>query len=189
MEIYDEAALLRYRIIAPLLDPDLKRGNRNHIVKQLSQNLYDHPNTKKQVKFKSETIRHWVKCYKKTGFNGLTSKTRSDKSSVKSMPEAIAQEAINLKLENPSRTLDGIITILDKSGKVEKGTVKRSALHRIFQARNINIRKLKPSAVFGRFEAQFPNELWQSDLLFGPKLRLSKSSRSSFLRSTCCVYR
>lgn len=170
MEQYDEVALLRYRVIAPLLDPDLKRGHRSGLLNQLSQNSYDHPNTKKQTKFAAETIRHWVKQYKKNGFSGLTSKTRSDKNKIKGISERLAQDAINLKLENPSRTIDGIITILEKTGKISSGIIKRSTLHRLFQARKINIRKLKPSGVFGRFEAQYPNDLWQSDLLFGPKL-------------------
>jgi putative transposase len=170
MEDYDEVALLRYRMIAPLLDPDIKQGSRARIVKHISSQWVEHPNTKKQVQFQPETIRHWLKRYKKEGFSGLKSKIRKDKNSIKSMPEPIAQDAINLKLENPSRTIDGIISILEKSGKVPQGVVKRSTLHRLFQNRNINIRKLKPTSVFGRFEAQFPNDLWQSDLLFGPKL-------------------
>ena len=156
MEDYDEVALLRYRVIAPLLDPDLKRGSRSQILKRLSQNYYEHPRTKKEIQFKGETIRHWVKRYKKDGFNGLTSKTRSDKNSVKGMPEDIAQEAINLKLENPSRTIDGIISILEKSGKVESGIIQRSTLHRLFQNRNINIRKLKPQPFLVDLKPSFP---------------------------------
>lgn len=170
MEQYDEVALMRYQLISPLLDPDLKRGERMMLFNRVSEKWMHHPNTKEMVKFKAETIRHWVKQYKKNGFAGLCSKLRSDKDSVKAIPTEIAQEAINLKLENPARTIDGIISILETSGKVEVGIVKRSTLHRLFQRRKINIRKLKPSAVFGRFEAELANDLWQSDLLFGPKL-------------------
>jgi len=170
MNDYDEMALLRYRIVAPLLDPNLKVGSKGQMLKHLSKGWHEHPNTKKQVQFRPETIRHWLKLYKKNGFSGLTSKSRKDKNSIKGMPSEVAQDAINLKLENPSRTIDGIINILENSKKAERGVVKRSTLHRLFQNRKINIRKLKPTGVFGRFEAQFSNDLWQSDLMFGPKL-------------------
>ncbi|MFC1616831.1 DDE-type integrase/transposase/recombinase [Candidatus Margulisiibacteriota bacterium] len=170
MEQYDEVALMRYQLISPLLDPDLKRGERSVLLRNLAKKRIEHPNTKELVKFQAETIRHWVKQYRKNGFSGLCSKLRSDKDTVKAIPTEVAAEAINLKLENPSRTIDGIISILETSGKIEAGIIKRSTLHRLFQKRKINIRKLKPSAVFGRFEAELPNDLWQSDLLFGPKL-------------------
>lgn len=170
MESFDEVALMRYRIIAPLLEPDLRRGEKGCILKRISEKVYTHPNTQADIRFQPETLRQWVRRYKKRGFEGLVSKKRSDTNSIKGMPESIAQEAIDLKLENPRRTIDGIIQILEKAGKVEIGHIKRSTLHRLFQKRGINVSKTKVSAVFGRFEAQYPNDLWQSDLLFGPKL-------------------
>lgn len=170
MQEYDEVGLMRYQLISPLLDPDLKRGERGILLKNLAEKIIYHPNTKQMVKFQGETIRHWVKRYRKYGFSGLCSKTRADKDTVKAISGELAQDAINLKLENPARTIDGIISILETSGKADTGTIKRSTLHRLFQRRKINIHKLKPSAVFGRFEAETSNDLWQSDLLFGPKL-------------------
>ena len=115
MEQYDEVALMRYQLISPLLDPDLKRGERSILLKNLAKKRIEHPNTKEMVKFQAETIRHWVKRYRKDGFSGLCSKSRSDKDSVKAIPQQIAAEAINLKLENPRRTIDGVISILETS--------------------------------------------------------------------------
>jgi len=170
MNEYDELALFRYRLIAPLLDPNLERGERQQILKHQSGKWYTHPTTKNPVQFKSETIRDWLKRYRKQGFDGLSTKSRSDKGTVKSIPDTVLQEVVNMKLENPRRTIDGIIQSLERAGKVAKNELKRSTLHRVFQARNINVRKLKPSAVFGRFEAAKSNDLWQSDLLYGPKI-------------------
>lgn len=170
MDEKEAVALMRYRIIAPLIDPDLKKGEKGPILLKISDKEYEHPHTKTKVMFSPETIRHWLKQYKKRGYEGLKSRTRSDKGSIKAIPTSAAQEAINLKLENPRRTVEGIITILETAGKIEKGVLKQCTLQRLFQRKKINIRKEKPSAVFGRFEADYPNDLWQSDIMFGLKL-------------------
>jgi transposase InsO family protein len=165
-----KVALFRYRIMAPLLDPDLKKGDRKAILQGLSKRTYQHPNTETDIMIQAETIRHWYKQYKKAGFSGLQPKSREDKGLSRSIPIDLVDTAIQLKLEHPRRTLDGIIQLLEKAGKAEKGQIKRSTLHRIFQARNINIRTVKKTEAFGRFEAEFTNDRWQSDMMFGPWL-------------------
>jgi len=165
-----QVALMRYRIIAPFLDPKFCGGTKKEMYNRLANTIYTHPVTQKQVQFRPETIRGWLKIYKKTGFDGLKSKSRSDKEKVKAIAEGLLQDAINLKLEHPGRTIDAIIAILERAGKAQKGEIKRSTLHRAFQKRKLNIRKLKSTAVFGRFEAEMANDVWQSDIMFGPKL-------------------
>lgn len=160
--------VFRYCILSPLLDPDLKRGEKTELLNRISRTPHKHPNTEEFVLYKPETIRHWLKQYRKQGFQGLIPKGKPNKGQSKSIPDQIAEDAINLKLEQPRRTLDGIIRILETAGKIQKGEIKRSSLHRLFQARNISARFHKKSKAFIRFEALHSNDLWQSDMMFGP---------------------
>ena len=77
-----------------------------------------------------------------------------------------------MKREVPARSLDRLIQIAEDLHLIEVGKAKRSTVHRVLCAEDISARR--PVACnaedLDRFEADFPNELWQSDMLEGPLL-------------------
>ena len=79
-----EIALFRYQIIAPALDPDLKRGEKTQILRQKATRIYEHP-TQGKRKYKFEALRKWCKRYRKGGLNALLPKERSDKGKSKAL--------------------------------------------------------------------------------------------------------
>jgi hypothetical protein len=78
----------------------------------------------------------------------------------------------SLKREVPERTLDAIIRVAEDVGLIERGILRRSTVHRVLTAQGISARPVKPATTtdLDRFEADHPNDLWQSDLLKGPWL-------------------
>lgn len=84
-----EVALFRYQIIAPALEPDLKRGEKARILRERTQRIYDHPYQGKR-RYRFETLRKWCKRYRKGGLDALFPKNRSDKGSTK----ALSQECL-----------------------------------------------------------------------------------------------
>jgi putative transposase len=65
-----ELALFHYQIIAPALDPDLKRGEKVRILRDRAQSTYEHPSLGKK-KYRFETLRKWCKRYRKGGLDAL----------------------------------------------------------------------------------------------------------------------
>ncbi len=161
--------LFRYRLIAPLLDPDLQRGDKKAIIETIAGKNHQLPSGR-EVKFSPETIKSWHKRFRKEGFDGLKDKARSDCGKSRAISEEIIQKACDLKIEVPRRTITKIIDILEGEGITEKDTVKKSTLHRVFQHKHLTSRIPKEKGYWQRFQAEFPNDLWQSDQMHGSYL-------------------
>jgi transposase InsO family protein len=77
-----------------------------------------------------------------------------------------------LKEEVPERSLERIIKIAEETERVARGVLRRSTVHRVLQSRGLSARasRVPDRRDLDRFEADFPNDLWQSDMLVGPWL-------------------
>lgn len=166
----DDKALFRYRLIAPLLDPDLKRGDKKVLFVSIAEKTHLLPNGRER-RFSRETIRSWYKRYRKLGFEGgLKNRGRSDRGKSRVVPEAVIQKACDLKLEVPQRNLKTVISILEKEKLVEVGKLSKSTLHRIFQQKHLTAKIPKEKGYWQRYQAEFPNDTWQSDQMYGEYL-------------------
>jgi len=119
----------------------------------------------------AETLRSWLRRYRRGGLDGLMDKQRTRRGVGVLSPEQCAL-VCSLKQEVPERSLDSIIRVAEDLGLVPAGTLSRSTLHRVLVSRKLSARPIKPAAItdLDRFEADHPNDLWQSDLLKGPWL-------------------
>ena len=73
-----------------------------------------------------------------------------------------------LKRENPHRTGTTLLRELAlTSGQNDPG-VSASTLYRFLKQRGLTERQLLEPAAHKKFEAQFSNQIWQADMLFGP---------------------
>lgn len=165
-----EKALLRYQIISAYLAMEPTRGQRGPLLAQLAKKTWVGRRGEPYV-VSAETIRSWVRRYRRRGLDGLRDKRRPQRG-VKALSPEIAELVIKLKREVPERSLDRIIVMLESMRLCEKGVVRRSTLHRVLAREGISARPAKPAddKDLDRFEADAANDLWQSDLLEGPWL-------------------
>lgn len=165
-----EVALVRYQIISPYLAADPPRGQRAALRRQLAARVWtDHEGEPLTVS--AETIRAWIRHYRKAGLEGLKPKPRPKRGVQVLSPEE--QELVcKLKREVPERSLERIIEIAEGLALVPVGKLRRSTVHRVLQAHGISARKARvpDRHDLDRFEADAPGDLWQSDLLKGPWL-------------------
>lgn len=77
-----------------------------------------------------------------------------------------------MKEDVPQRSLDRMLKIVERMQLLPDSTLSRSTLHRVLQQAGVSGRPPAPQSDtdLDRFEADFPSELWQSDLLKGPWL-------------------
>lgn len=165
-----DRALVRYQIISAYLALEPRRGQRRAILDQLAARSWTGPDGS-SFQVSAETIRVWVRRYRKGGLTALRDRPRPVRGIQALTPELI-DLACGLKREVPERSLDRLLRILEDMGKVEQGTVRRSTLHRALQKAGLSARKLRVVDTYDldRFEAVAPNDLWQSDMLVGPWL-------------------
>ena len=118
----EEEALARFQIISPLLDESLDEAKYIQLRRKQAEkyNLSD------------KTVRRYVNAYRQNGFEGLKPKPRHyhQKGNLPDNYEELVQDAIQLRREVPSRSVEKIIMILEMEKRVAPGVLKRSTLQR-----------------------------------------------------------
>jgi transposase len=163
-------ALLRYTVISAYLALEPKRGQKRQLLAQLAGRIWTGRGGQ-PLTIAAETIRTWIRRYKRAGLAGLEDKERPQRGIKVLTPEQI-ELVTKLKRDVPERSLERIIQIAEEAKLIEPGLVRRSTLHRALKAQGLSARIKGPASVedLDRFEAELPNDLWQSDMLVGPWL-------------------
>jgi transposase InsO family protein len=167
----EEVALFRYSVIVPFLSRgELERGVKGEMQRRIAAGTHQIPHSQKRT-IGEDSIRKWLAAYKQKGFDGLKPKSRCDARQSRAIPTEIWEMAVKLRCEAPQRSVAKIIRIMELSGLIKPGQVKRPTLSAQFKAHGYNRQNLldKP-IIHRRFEAERPNQIWQSDILYGPYL-------------------
>jgi transposase InsO family protein len=167
----EEIALFRYSLIVPFLsEEELEWGVKGEMLKRMVKQIHRIPFSEKSSLAES-TIRHYLKDYREKGFDGLKPQNRSDIGKSNKIPGDILEQAFQLKKEEPRRSIRKIIRIMEAHQMVTPGLIKPSTLYRIFCQNSLTYKKLKGSTKqFRQFQAEHPNQIWQSDIMYGPYL-------------------
>lgn len=166
----DPWALARFQAIAAYVALVPKRGQRRALLEQLAARSWPGPDGE-PFTASAETLRAWARRYRVGGLEALRAAP-----TVCPGPRALTEEEVALfcalKREVPARSLDRLIEIAESMGMIEAGRARRSTVHRALRAQDLSARRPSraPREDLDRFEAGFPNELWQSDMLEGPLL-------------------
>jgi transposase InsO family protein len=165
----------KFEMIVPMLDENIDAFERRRRRAQILE-----------TSGKSErTIRRYVQNYKEKGYKSLADIPRSDKGSLRKVPEKAVVEAVKLRQELPSRSVKRIIEILEGEKIVKPGEVIRSSLNRHLIQQGYGAAQLraegkaaKPSS---RFERKRRNDLFQTDIKYGPKLDCNGVKKKTYL--------
>ena len=148
--------LFRYQLICPALDEGLSSKQRGKLVRQIAAATHTDP-IGNRVCISRETLDRWIRRYRAGGFEALVPPPR------RLATRTVAQVARIL------RTATG-------------WAPSESTLLRHFHRLDL----MGPAAgdapaVFGRFEAADPNELWCGDALHGPRVADRKTYHFAFI--------
>jgi putative transposase len=165
-----QKALFRFQVVSGYLAANPSRGKRFQTLQDLAAKTWMLPSGEMRT-VKAETIRYWLRLYRRGGFEALKDKPRSD-AGIRAIPKEIIEQACKLKLQVPERSIDRIITIMEDMQLVTPGLLRRSTLHRALKARGLSRRKLvvPDRQDLDRWQADYANDLWQADMLQGPWL-------------------
>ncbi|WP_066442445.1 DDE-type integrase/transposase/recombinase [Cytobacillus gottheilii] len=160
----EELAVQRFQLISPLLAEGLDAGK----IKELKNQIV-------QVSGLSErTIRRYLAQFREDGFGGLKPQGRKVSRKSEAIPSHILEQAILLRKEVPNRSVAQIIQILEWEGLTDPGQIKRSTLQEKLTEKGYSTRHMRLYSQSGvaarRFQKQHRNQLWQSDIKYGPYL-------------------
>ena len=122
------------------------------------------------------TLDRWIRLWREGGFDALVPSPRQ--SQPRTPPEVMALAAA-LKKENPARTAAQVQRIL----KAQSGWAPdERTIQRMFNRTGLTaLTTPEAAAVFGRFEASRPNEIWTGDALHAIRLDGRKTYLFAFL--------
>lgn len=167
----EKIALFRYQLIREAADESITSRQRGPMVRALA--AVEHPGPfGGTLAVSKDTIDRWIRAWRRGGFDGLKPKARAQGTRT---PVQILSLAATLKLERPARTAAQVRRIMiDTLGDAPS----ESTLLRHFRTLAI---PTGTREVFGRFEADHPNELWVGDGLHGPRIGGRKTYLFAFL--------
>ena len=161
----ENTALSRFQIIHPLLDQTLDKAKRIRIRRKIAADN----------DISEKTVKRWEDAFFQSGFSGLkpAEKTGGQLSKLPDNFPELLQEAIQLKREVTTRSVNQIIFILEGEGKAEPGVLKRSTLQRYLFNAGPGERQLKryrqdeQSSATKRFCKPHRMMLAQADIKYG----------------------
>jgi putative transposase len=180
-----EIALFRYGVIADLvhLEPH-HRGLYALLAKKAEQEFTIPGSLRRHVA--PETMRGWLRAYRRGGFDALVPRVRADQGCARSIPPQVVDLLCQLKEDSPDLSIPSLIKLARaKHGHLVTEEVKLpdSTVHRLLARRGL-MRKPPDDPTSKdrrRFEHESAGDLWMSDVMYGPKIRDARNQRQTYL--------
>ena len=177
-------ALFRYGLIADLVR--LQPGSKGLYarIEQKAAGEYSIPGSTR-TRVAGETIRDWLKAYRRGGFDALLPKPRADRGQSRSLPPQVLDVLLQIKEGNPKLSVQLVIRAARQRPEVpEDLPLPNSTVHRLFVRHGLMD---KPRSEPGdgdrrRFAFQQAGELWMSDVMHGPSVFVGdRTKRKTYL--------
>jgi transposase InsO family protein len=176
-------AMFRFGVISDLVGTlRLEHGDAEKIIRRQSERTWDIPYSNR-TRIAASTIRNWVRRYRKSGnqLSSLFPSERSDRGKSRKVDDETILAIVKMKREKPSLPAADLINELHKKDLITPGiTLYPSTVYRILQREGVG-RELAGKTDRRRFEAEYPNDIWQSDVMHGPMVRVDNKMRKSYL--------
>jgi len=170
-------ATFRFGVIAEFVNgARLAYGERERLLREKTERTYEIPGSTKTTVSRT-TIMLWAKLYKEGGrqLDALKPKRRSDRGTYKGLDQALRAAIKEIKAENPAYTLPTVINKLRHQHVIAPGDkLNKATIYRYIRQEKLSEGEAKPIDR-RRFEAAYPNEIWQCDIMHGPLARASET--------------
>lgn len=167
----EEIAAQRMQLLSPLLAEGLDGAQSRQIKTRICE----------ETGISERSLRRYMAKYRDDGFSGLKPKGKGRSQSEESIPLNILEQAILLRRQVPGRSITQIIQIMEWEGLVLQGQIKRSTLQEKLSERGYSARHMRMYADTGvaarRYQKRYRNQLWHSDLKFGPYLPIGQDGK------------
>jgi len=165
-----EVALFRFAVLGDLVHAHLGRGALRRALEKKSKELWVCPHGGPR-RIAAKTIEAWLYAYRKHGLDGLFPQERSDKGTCKAIPEELQILILDMKREDPGRSVPGILSELQGAGLMRRSAFSASAVTRLLKSHGLSGPRIElETPARHRFVAPTCGVLWQGDACHGPKL-------------------
>jgi len=179
-----QVAVFRFGVISDFVNGiRMSRAERKRLMGEKCARKWPIPFSGK-TRITKGTIRRWIRLYRDSNgdLKSLFPKDRSDQGKCRAMDEETCCALIRLRREIPDATVINLIATMNRRGLVTPDIeLNLSTVYRFLHQQNLmDLTKHKP-VDRRKFEAELPNDLWQSDVLHGPKVDVDGKMRKTYL--------
>ena len=178
-----EVAVFRFGVIAEFIGTTrLDRGEKAELLRQKCARQWQIPQSSR-TRLSESTILRWVKLYKDGGYRleSLSPSPRRDKGKTRALDAETSLVLLDQRRMMPKLSVPELIQTVKNqqliSADVDLG---QTTVYRLFHQHKLMQKETVP-VDRRKFEAELPNDLWQSDVMHGPMLQYDDKRRKSYL--------
>lgn len=173
----NQLALFRYGLIADFIHMPPGTKGLHGLIGKKAEKSYVIPGSSR-TRVAPETIRDWLKKYRKDGFDGLLSKQRNDKGQSRRLVPEVADLLISIKEETPALSVKQVIAQALAKIPAEV-TLAPSTVHGLLAKKGLMKKKADdPNGKdHRRFSYPYAGDLFMCDVMHGPTVRTPDNKR------------
>lgn len=179
-----QVAIFRFGVISDFVSPArLDWGERARLLKEKCARQWQIPFSTR-TRLSPATIRSWIRAYEKCGqrLEALYPNSRSDRGAARAFDQETTLALIGLRREMPQATVQSLIRTAQQRGAVDaEKHLAQSTVWRLLTREGLMERGEQAAVDRRRFEAELPNDIWQSDVMHGPSVLAQGKNRKAYL--------
>jgi transposase InsO family protein len=179
-----QVAVFRFGVISDFVTgARLEPGERERLLRDKSGRRWQIPFSSRS-RIARSTILSWIRRYQASGgkLNSLYPESRSDRGVSRALEPETVQGIIRLRNQLPKVSVPTLIAEVKRRGIVDSATrLSPSTLYRILHHHGLMDKQSPQPIDRRRFEAELPNDIWQSDAMHGPQVRAGDKTRKTYL--------
>lgn len=180
----EDVAVFRYSIIHDFVNAGrLEHGQKEKLLRQKTGRTWRIPHSGK-TRISRAVILKWIADYEHGGsqLSALKPRVRSDRGRVRAIDDEAALNFIGLRKELAAAPVPLVLETALKRGLIgSQAKPGLTTLYRFLHEHNLMQVGRPPEEDRRKFEAELPNDIWQSDVLHGPGVLAGDKTRKSYL--------
>jgi putative transposase len=177
-----QVAAFRFGVICELVNGiHLEPGEQERLIREKCARKWQIPFSEK-TRISRSTLLRWVSLYRRSNgrLEALYPNERCDQGASRAMDEDTCLALVELRKELPKATVKCLIRKMEQRRLAACGQLKPSTVYRFLHRHKL----MTPAAVpqdRRKFEAEGPNDLWQSDVMHGPRVEAGGKQKKTYL--------
>ena len=175
-------ALKKFSIIGPVINKQV--GNNIEYFRSVSAEPIEMPFIGMR-KYSERTLQGWLNDYRRYGLDGLVSDQRSDKGKRRKITQDTQEKIVNERKKMASMPITVFYEHLASEGIIDPTEVSRPTIYRFISDMNLMgaFKDESEEKEIRRFSHENVGDLYQADVLYGPRIRVNGKSVQTYLHT------
>jgi transposase InsO family protein len=176
-----EVATFRFGVIHDLVNRmDLEQGEQERLLREKSSRKWSIPFSDR-TRICRTTMLRWIRIYKRSGgkLESLAPPDRSDRGRSRVLDDETVLSLIHLRRAYPKAPLKTLIARMEERSPGVQ--LSLTTVYRLLAREGLMKPEEAKKEDRRKYEAELPNDLWQSDVMHGPLVREGERMRKAYL--------